>query len=292
MYLCTPISTTASPQPTNLPNPPNPPNPPMTDSTNVKDDLPNDSPLTLGQLKKIVKQLPSKQKQPQHDFGYADSDSLKNEIDELYNYLEMSQYLENEKIFQEGFDERKRLRPQCVISESWTKCTLSERRVYVEYLLEQLELKDAEKRLATARRLVYIAQGSFAEFSDTATHLHWITENNKVLRKSGALLSYNQALRLACTAHDLTSQIDPMAPQLADINREIDCHLTLLYMLVEVHRGDEKFGDELSRLDPPLAVSLFGLVAQLREKNVKTFPVKKVRRKLISLFLVNKDGIV
>lgn len=41
----------------------------------------------------------------------------------------------------------------------WTECTVSERRVYIEYLLEQLELKDIEKRLATTRRLLYIAQG-------------------------------------------------------------------------------------------------------------------------------------
>ncbi|CAG8607266.1 4609_t:CDS:2, partial [Diversispora eburnea] len=30
-----------------------------------------------------------------------------------------------------------------------------------------------------------------------------------------------------------------------DVNTEIGFHLTLLYMLVEVHRGDESFGTKL-----------------------------------------------
>ncbi|RUS21017.1 N1221-like protein-domain-containing protein [Endogone sp. FLAS-F59071] len=259
------------------------PHAPQASPAATREELPNDSSLTLGQLKKIVKQLPSKQKQPQHDFIYADSDTLKNEIDEFYNYLEIPQYIENKELFQEGFGER------------WTECTISERRVYIEYLLEQLELKDIEKRLATTRRLLYIAQGTFAECSDSTVHLHWIVENNKILRKSGALLSYYQALKLASNAHDICNQIDPQVSQLADINREIDYYLTLLYMLVEVHRGDEKtggekFGNELSRLDPPLTVFLFGLVAQLREKNVKTFPVKKLLLLLWKVMISSLGG--
>jgi len=43
---------------------------------------------------------------------------------------------------------------------AWTTCTISERRTYIEYLLELLELQDPAKRFATTRRLLYIAQGN------------------------------------------------------------------------------------------------------------------------------------
>ncbi|CAG8505543.1 11339_t:CDS:10 [Acaulospora colombiana] len=94
-----------------------------------KDEAPNDS-LTLSQLKRIVRQFPNKQKPKEIAFSYADSDSLSNEINEFYSYAEITQFLENKKTFEEGFD------------ESWINSTISERKVYVEYLLETLELKD------------------------------------------------------------------------------------------------------------------------------------------------------
>lgn len=42
---------------------------------------------------------------------------------------------------------------------AWATCTISERRTYIEYLLETLELKDPDKRFLTAKKLLYIAQG-------------------------------------------------------------------------------------------------------------------------------------
>ncbi|CAG8570418.1 9115_t:CDS:10 [Funneliformis caledonium] len=223
----------------------------------VNDEVPNDS-LTLGQLKKIVKQFPNKQKPKEIAFTYTDTDSLSKEIDEFYSYVEISQCFENKKSFEEGFD------------ESWTTCTISERRTYIEYLLETLELKDPEKRFCTAKKLLYIAQGTFGESTSPEHHLELIIDNNKLLRKCGALLSYFQALNHPDFISDRQAYID-------DTNIEIGYYLTLLYMLVEVHRGDESFGSELVELDPPMSVFLFEIIASLREKekNAKGYPVKK-----------------
>jgi hypothetical protein len=44
--------------------------------------------------------------------------------------------------------------------------------------------------------------GTFGESASSEHHLELIVENNKLLRKCGALLSYFQALKLACRAHD------------------------------------------------------------------------------------------
>ncbi|CEH11967.1 Uncharacterized conserved protein [Ceraceosorus bombacis] len=63
---------------------------------------------------------------------------------------------------------------------------------------------------------------------------------------------------------------------LDEINLEIALHFAQLYILVETGRGEPELGDELMSLDPPLPVFLFGLVASLRDKNAKGYPVKKL----------------
>ncbi|CAG8581585.1 6314_t:CDS:10 [Diversispora eburnea] len=219
----------------------------------------NDS-LTLGQLKKLQKEF---------TFTYADSDNFYKEIDEFYSYVEISQCLENKKTFEEWFD------------GSWINSTISERRTCIEYLLETLELKDPAKRFSSARKLLYIAQGTFGELTNPEQQLEWIKENNKLLRNCGALLSYFQALKLACRVHDHYSRPDSTTERqmyMEDVNMEIGFYLTLLYMLTEVHRGDESFGTELADLNPPMTVFLFDLIASLREKekNAKGYPVKKL----------------
>ncbi|CAG8463924.1 2635_t:CDS:2 [Ambispora gerdemannii] len=244
----------------------------------------NDS-LTLSELKSLVKQFPNKTKPKEILFSYADSDDISNEIDEFYSYVEISQCLDNQKSFEETFD------------EPWTKCTISERRTYVEYLLETLELKDPQRRFSSARKILYIAQGTFGETSSPEEHLRWIKENNKLLRKSGALLSYFQALKLACNAHDYYSRPDlnigtgERQAYIDDTHAEIGFYLTLLYMLVEVHRNDETFGTELVKSDPPMAVFLFEVIASLREKNAKGYPVKKLLLLLWKVLLASLGGI-
>ncbi|KAG9294797.1 hypothetical protein G9A89_008489 [Geosiphon pyriformis] len=248
------------------------------------EEAPNDS-LTLGQLKSLVKQFPNKLKSKEISFIYADSDRISNEINEFYSYVEISQCFENQKVFEEGFD------------ELWTTSVPSERITYIEYLLDALELKDPEKRFAAARKLLYIAQGTFGETQSVNQHLHWIFENNKLLRKRGALLSYFQALKLASQAHnhfsrpDLNISSEERQAYIDDTHAEIGFYLTLLYMLVEVHREDSTFDTELVESDPPMVVFLFEVIASLREKNAKGYPVKKLLLLLWKVILTSLGGI-
>jgi hypothetical protein len=53
---------------------------------------------------------------------------------------------------------------QFLLELAWTTCTISERRTYIEYLLETLELKDPDKRFLTAKKLLYIAQGTYLSY--------------------------------------------------------------------------------------------------------------------------------
>ncbi|CAJ0747680.1 10493_t:CDS:10, partial [Entrophospora sp. SA101] len=240
--------------------------------------------LTLGQLRKIVKQFPNKQKTKEFGFNYSDCDVISNEIDEFYSYVEIRQCLDNKKEFEDGF------------KDSWIPSTISERRTYIEYLLEILDFKDPTKRLSAAKQLLYIAQGVFGETSSKEHHIEIIIENNKLLWKSGALLSYFQALKMTCRAHDYYSRLDNVTDRQAyidDVNTEIGFYLTLIYMLVEVNLSDENFGNELIDLDPPMTVFLFETVASLREKdkNVKGYPVKKLLLLLWKVILASLGGV-
>nr|CAG8484728.1 15178_t:CDS:10 [Entrophospora candida] len=240
--------------------------------------------LTLGQLRKIVKQFPNKQKTKEFGFNYSDCDVISNEIDEFYSYVEIRQCLDNKKEFEDGF------------KDSWIPSTISERRTYIEYLLEILDFKDPTKRLSAAKQLLYIAQGVFGETSSKEHHIEIIIENNKLLWKSGALLSYFQALKMTCRAHDYYSRLDNVTDRQAyidDVNTEIGFYLTLMYMLVEVNLSDENFGNELIDLDPPMTVFLFETVASLREKdkNVKGYPVKKLLLLLWKVILASLGGV-
>lgn len=80
---------------------------------------------------------------------------------------------------------------------------------------------------------------------------------------------------------------------LEEINGELAIHLSILYFLVEVFRGDESWADELMALEPPLPIYLINLVGGLREKNAKGYPVKKLLlllwKSLLACLGGNKD---
>lgn len=82
---------------------------------------------------------------------------------------------------------------------------------------------------------------------------------------------------------------------LDEVNGELALLLAVMYFMVEAFRGEEEWGQELSEwartcqsspnsppssfavaLDPPMPIYLFNLVAGLRERNAKGYPVKKV----------------
>ncbi|GAA5892539.1 hypothetical protein JCM6882_005642 [Rhodosporidiobolus microsporus] len=64
--------------------------------------------------------------------------------------------------------------------------------------------------------------------------------------------------------------------RLDEINAELALLLAVLYFMVECFRGEDKWGEELMALDPPMPIYLLNQVAGLREKNAKGYPVKKL----------------
>ncbi|KAE9406015.1 hypothetical protein BT96DRAFT_852276 [Gymnopus androsaceus JB14] len=223
--------------------------------------------ITLGQLRAM---------QWWYDYNYDDEDTVMNELDELYSYVEMPQVAENLRAWQGSF------------KDEWIKSSLEKRRSHVEYLLEGLEHKDALVRFTNARRLFYIVQGTFAETVSPEHQLHWVFENCKLVRSANGVSTVLEALKIASSKHDLLISLSEA--DLAQLNispndrqdvveevlTEISVYFGMLYHLIEIFKGHEDFADELMSLDPPLPVYLFNVVSGLRDKSAKGYPIKKL----------------
>ncbi|PPQ92380.1 hypothetical protein CVT25_008730 [Psilocybe cyanescens] len=238
--------------------------------------------ITLGQLKAMVGTV-QKPKQSLFDFKYDDEDTVMNEIEEFYSYIEMLQVAENMK--------------------SWEGSFHDGTRAHVEYLLESLEHRDTEIRFTNARRLFYVLQGTFGETVSPEHQLHWIFENCKVVRAANGVSSIVEALKIAGRKHDLLCNIsDAQAAHLhvslqdradlvEDVLTEVSVYLGMLYHLIEVFKGHDDFADELMSLDPPLPVYLFNVVSNLRDKTPKGYPIKKLLLVLWKTLLTCWGGV-
>ncbi|GAA5942331.1 uncharacterized protein JCM15063_002973 [Sporobolomyces koalae] len=64
--------------------------------------------------------------------------------------------------------------------------------------------------------------------------------------------------------------------RLDEINAQLATLLAIMYFMVEVFRGEDEWAEQLMALEPPMPIYLINLVAGLREKNAKGYPVKKL----------------
>ncbi|KAG1773964.1 hypothetical protein EDD22DRAFT_976044 [Suillus occidentalis] len=261
------------------------------DGANTASQLGLDS-ITLGQLKAMVTCTP-KPKQSFYDFRYDDEDTVMNEIDEFYSYVEMPQVAENLKAWKGSFP------------GEWTSpdTTPAQRKAHVEVLLESLEHRDAEIRFTNARRLFYVLQGTFAETTSPEHQLHWIYENCKVVRSANGLSTIVESMKIASQKHDLLCslsdvdtahfQITPTekADFLEEVTTEISVYLGMMYHLIEIFKERDDFADELMSMDPPLPVYLFNVVSALRDKSAKGYPIKKLLLVLWKTLLACCGGI-
>ncbi|KZT12541.1 N1221-domain-containing protein [Laetiporus sulphureus 93-53] len=238
--------------------------------------------ITLGQLKAM---------QSYYDFKYDDEDTVLNEIEEFYSYVEMPQVAENLKAWEGSFQ------------GVWIESSPAQRRVHIEVLLESLEHRDAEIRFTNARRLLYVLQGTFAETSSPEHQLHWIVENCKLVRDANGISNIVEAIKIASAKHDLLCSLSEAEAKrfniseqekmdfMEEVTTELSVYLGMLYHMVEVFKSHDDFADELMSLDPPLPVYLFNVVAGLRDKSAKGYPVKKLLLVLWKTILACCGGI-
>ncbi|KIJ37340.1 hypothetical protein M422DRAFT_69303 [Sphaerobolus stellatus SS14] len=246
--------------------------------------------ITLGQLRSMVNSQP-KPKQSYYDFRYEDEDTVFNELEEFYSYIEVSQVAENFRAWQGSFP------------GEWTKSSLTERKAHVERLLESLEHKDAEIRFTNARRLFYILQGTFGETTSSEHQLHWIIENCKVVRAANGTSIIVEAIKLASSKLDILSNLtDQEMAQfnmtsndkqefMEEVCTELSVYLGMLYFLLEVFKPDHEFGEELMSLDPPLPIYFINLLSSLKDRSAKGYPMKKLLLVMWKTLLTTCGGI-
>lgn len=148
----------------------------------------------------------------------------------------------------------------------WVDADPKLQKSYVIHLLDRLEDKDPEVRFDSARRILYIAQGTFSHSISQEHHVHLVVHNARVLRDAGALEAVFAALKGVGGRHDWISGLpeasdahmsaSPSGPCLhphdrqaflEEINGELAIHLAVLYFMVEVFRGEDAWGEELSK---------------------------------------------
>ncbi|EMD40803.1 hypothetical protein CERSUDRAFT_111387 [Gelatoporia subvermispora B] len=246
--------------------------------------------ITLGQLKAMVNSAP-KPKQSQYNFRYEDEDMVMNEIDEFYSYVEMPQVEENLRAWEGSFP------------GEWIHSSEAQRKAHIEVLLESLEHRNAEVRFTNARRLLYVLQGTFAETSSPEHQLTWILENCKIVRDANGLSSIVEAIKIASAKHDLLCSLSDADAQhfnisptekadfMEEVTTELSVYFGMLYHMVEALKGHDNFADELMSLEPPLPVYLFNVVAGLRDKSAKGYPIKKLLLVLWKTLLACCGGI-
>jgi hypothetical protein len=93
---------------------------------------------------------------PDLHFTYADSDTLANEIAELYSYTEQPEFQNNVKAF-EDYMEMLKLVP------CWKRLNVTEKGDIIVTLLDQMDVADKNIRLKCTRCFLYLAQGCWAE---------------------------------------------------------------------------------------------------------------------------------
>lgn len=119
-----------------------------------------------------------------YDYRYDDEDTVFNEIEEFYSYVEVPQVAENMKAWQGSFSggapTRKALCAAPHALPEWIKSSLAQRKAHIEFLLESLEHRDAEIRFTNARRLLYVLQGRIG-FYARMTRLNRMQEPSRKL---------------------------------------------------------------------------------------------------------------
>ncbi|GAA94758.1 uncharacterized protein L969DRAFT_94615 [Mixia osmundae IAM 14324] len=228
---------------------------------------------------------PKAPESPAYGYSYTDSDPLQTELEEWFSYVEIP------GVVKDGRDSWERGWETSHSDEPWLEATPALRKRHIQDMLEHLEHSDPEVRFEAGRRLAYIAHGTpiYSESSDH--HLLLIITNCNVLREAGTLNGVFEALKgtanrwLLLSTTNERNDASPLAPSmtrveraecLEEINSELSMYLSILYFMGEIFNGDLQWAEEIMSVEPPLPVYLFTLVANLRERNAKGYPVKKL----------------
>lgn len=235
---------------------------------------------------------------PDLDFFYNDSDTHQNEIAELYSYTEYNEFQLNVKAFDDQMEIYKL--PPC-----WQKLTHDQQKQIILKLMDQLDMSKKSIRMVSARCLLYLAQGCWAEVQSDQEQIALAKKNVMLLYELGVFTAFVELLNLEIensTAANFAMR--KVAVSLAD-SVDLRIILSVLYIITEVMRAEKingspenehllnnfindityPIGDEL------LSVKLLSMITRFCAGSAPHFPMKKVLLLLWKISLVSLGGM-
>ncbi|CAO3643636.1 unnamed protein product [Cunninghamella blakesleeana] len=237
----------------------------MEDTNNENDIL-----LDRKQLDQVMKSI---SKQPSHsEYQYLDTDNFEYELDEFFNYTEISLILQQ--------------------YSTMVNHTQKDLRKQIEKLLDQLE-SVYEQRIDAANKLLLISLGDFQQMNhNKIKYLESIKKNNLLLYNCGAFYPIFQALKHVFNQLYQISQIDNIIIDTnEEVFKEIDLYLTILYLIIETNRQEGIFGDKKDALDVEFLEFLLINLSQLKDSFTPSFPIKKLLLLIWKTLLSTLGGV-
>ncbi|KAL1492319.1 hypothetical protein ABEB36_010580 [Hypothenemus hampei] len=258
-------------------------------------------------VKPLLRELIRRQRQdsdgggndsPDLDFIYDDSDTHGNEMAELYSYTEQPEFQLNVKAFEDQME-------IFGLPPSWQNVSDADKKRVLMCMLDQLDNIQRQTRMRSARCILYIAQGCWAEAQSDHEQQHWSRVNTLQLFELGAFYNFVDLLNLEMNnVAAAQAAMKKIAVSLVD-SEDLRVILSVLYIIIEVIRTEhmsedmqykaeiENFIYDLGHCqeEDHLVIKLLGMVTKFCSGAAPHFPMKKILLFLWKIILLILGGM-
>lgn len=234
-------------------------------------------------------------------FFYKDTDSLKQEISDIYSYSEESEFFGNRNAFEECMED-------IGLPLTWKHMVPEQQGRALNYLMTTLEVSCHATRIKSARAIGYLIQGNFGECLSLEEQATNSQANVFLLYEQGIFQAFVQQLHIEADISSMETQNQQQASistsQIFNDSSELRLILSVLCTITETmyHAKDSNdlkiqelrqqfisdlqnpFGDEL------LVVTLFQMLNNFCGGLAPHYPVRKITLLLWKVILITLGG--
>ena len=235
---------------------------------------------------------------PDIDFTYADSDSLFNELAELYSYSEVPELQIIKEVFEADLLARHG-------TTNWVNLTGRDQKSYIRLLLEKCELVGAADRLNAVRSFLYLAHGNYMYGIDESDVSLCSRANIFMMIEVGVFQSVIELLALEKELLPPSLEGGKGKITIGD-NLMLRVCLSYLYVVVEVMRHedglDSPLEDKIRKSflhnlsnpvcgDDNLTAFLFRMLLNFCNGSMPHYPIRKILLLLWKTILASLGGM-
>ena len=235
---------------------------------------------------------------PDLHFDYTDSDTLFNEIAELYSYSEVPEFQVIRGVFEQTLTKYFK-------TVSWIDLTREQQRSFIYYLLEKCEVVSPQDRLDAARCFLYLAHGNYMYGIDEIDILQYSRANVFLMIEAGVFPAIVELLALEKEKGRGQYDSSKSKITIAD-NVVLRTCLSVMYIMIEVTRREDHFDlspetklreaflDELRKPvygDDNLTAFLFHMLLNFCNGSMPHYPIRKILLLIWKSILASLGGI-